>query len=103
MAPRGADAGEACAERSETGDIGDTDRRVPLHPQIWRLLEICADLMADPQIRVKFGAQYETGTSASSGNGRLAFANGSAMLDNDRAHLPTRLDDTVQAWKRAKG
>src|SRR5262252_2770064 len=55
----GADAGEALRRAGlEPLDLTDPDRRVPLIRYL-ELLEICADLLADPQFGLKFGAQYE--------------------------------------------
>jgi hypothetical protein len=63
---RGADAAEALRRAGlEPGDLGDPDRRVPLIRYL-ELLEICADLLADRQFGLKFGAQTSRGTSASS-------------------------------------
>src|SRR6202795_5279927 len=54
---RGADAGDALRHAGlEPGDLTDPDRRVPLIRYL-ELLEICADLLADPQFGLKFGAQ----------------------------------------------
>src|SRR5215510_15141693 len=59
MRSRGADAGEAVHRAGlEPGDLTDPDRRVPLIRYL-ELLEICADILADPQFGLKFGAQYE--------------------------------------------
>ena len=71
MRSRGADAGDALRRaRFEPGDLTDPDRRVPLIRYL-ELLEICADLLADPQFGLKFGAQYELR------NGRCRQAAGS--------------------------
>ena len=59
MRSRGADALEALRRAGlEPGDLTDPDRRVPLIRYL-ELLEICADILDDPQFGLKFGAQYE--------------------------------------------
>jgi Arabinose-binding domain of AraC transcription regulator, N-term len=72
MRSRGADAGEALRRAGlEPGDLTDPDRRVPLIRYL-ELLEICADLVADPQFGLKFGAQYEPRHAGVVGNVALA-------------------------------
>ena len=72
MRSRGADAGEALRRAGlEPGDLTDPDRRVPLIRYL-ELLEICADLLADPQFGLKFGAQYEPRHVGVVGNVALA-------------------------------
>jgi len=66
MRSRGADAVDALRRAGlEPGDLTDPDRRVPLIRYL-ELLEASADLLADPQFGLKFGAQYERGTPVSS-------------------------------------
>src|ERR1700751_2639143 len=72
MRSRGADAGDALRRAAlEPGDLTDPDRRVPLIRYL-ELLEICADLLADPQFGLKFGAQYEPSHAAAVGKIALA-------------------------------
>jgi hypothetical protein len=72
MRSRGADAGDALRRAGlEPGDLTDPDRRVPLIRYL-ELLEICADLLADPQFGLKFGAQYEPRHAGVVGNVALA-------------------------------
>src|SRR5450432_626322 len=72
MRSRGADAADALRRAGlEPGDLGDPDRRVPLIRYL-ELLEICADLLADPQFGLKFGAQYEPRHVGVVGNVALA-------------------------------
>src|SRR4051812_25591895 len=60
MRASGADATDALRRAGlEAGDLTDPDRRVPLIRYL-ELLEICADMLADPQFGLKFGTQYET-------------------------------------------
>jgi hypothetical protein len=76
MRSRGANAGDALRRAGlDPGDLTDPDRRVPLIRYL-ELLEICADLLADPQFGLKFGASTSRGTPASS-----------AMLPWPRARL----------------
>src|SRR3977135_3236181 len=59
MRARGREAGDALRRAGlAPGDLTDPDRRVPLIRYL-ELLEACADLLADPQFGLKFGAQYE--------------------------------------------
>ncbi|HWU54029.1 MAG TPA: AraC family transcriptional regulator ligand-binding domain-containing protein, partial [Rhizomicrobium sp.] len=59
MRERGGDAQEALRRAGlEPGDLIDPDRRVPLIRYL-KLLEICADVLGDPQFGLKFGARYE--------------------------------------------
>ena len=72
MRSRGADAGDALRRTGlESGDLTDPDRRVPLIRYL-ELLEFCADLLADPQFGLKFGAQYEPRHAGVVGNAALA-------------------------------
>jgi len=72
MRSRGADAGDALRRAGlAPGDLTDPDRRVPLIRYL-ELLEICADLLADPQFGLKFGAQYEPRHVGVVGNVALA-------------------------------
>jgi len=72
MRSRGADASAALRHAGlKPGDLTDPDRRVPLIGYL-ELLEICADLLADPQFGLKFGAQYEPRHAGVVGNVALA-------------------------------
>src|SRR6201997_2051706 len=82
---RGADAGDALRRGGlEPGNLTDPDRRVPLIRYL-ELLEICADLLADPQFGLKFGAQYEPRHAGVVGNVRPGLAHGRRSLRNDGA------------------
>ena len=84
MRSRGADAGDAFRRAGlEPGDLTDPDRRVPLIRYL-ELLEICADLVADPQFGLKFGAQYEQARRPRR-QCRPGLAHGRRSLQNDRA------------------
>jgi len=72
MRSRGAEAGDALRRAGlEPGDLTDPDRRVPLIRYL-KLLEICADLLTDPQFGLKFGTQYEPRHAGVVGNVALA-------------------------------
>ena len=72
MRSRGANAGDALRHAGlKPGDLTDPDRRVPLI-RFLELLEICADLLADTQFGLKFGAQYEPRHAGVVGNVALA-------------------------------
>src|SRR5215470_8373552 len=72
MRSRRANAGDALRRAGlEPGDLTDPDRRVPLVRYL-ELLEICANLLSDPQFGLKFGAQYEPRHAGVVGNNALA-------------------------------
>jgi len=103
MRSRGADAGEAlrCAGL-EPGDLTDPDRRVPLIRYL-ELLEICADLVADPQFGLKFGAQYEPRHAGVVGNVALASRTVSEAFEMIGRYLPTMVDATVHGVEVSDG
>src|SRR3974390_1268141 len=72
MLAHGADP-ESALHRAglKLGELRDPDGRVPLIRYL-ELLEICADLLADPQFGLKFGAQYEPKHAGVVGNVALA-------------------------------
>src|ERR1700744_93899 len=72
MRSRGSDAGEALRRAGlDPRDLTDPDRRAPLIRYL-QLLEICADILADRQFGLKFGAQYEPRHAGVVGNIALA-------------------------------
>src|SRR5947209_8073798 len=96
---RGADAGEALRRAGlDARDLVDPDRRVPLIRYL-ELLEICAELLADPQFGLKFGAQYEPRHAGVVGNVALASRTiGEAFAAIGR-YLPTMVDATVHGME----
>src|SRR3984885_1442247 len=95
MRSRGADADDAVRRAGlEPGDLTDPDRRVPLIRYL-ELLEICADLLADPQFGLKFGAQYEPRHAGVVGNVALASRTLGEALDAIGRYLPTIVDGAV--------
>jgi len=92
---RGAEPGDALRRASlEPGDLTDPDRRVPLIRYL-ELLEICADLLADPQFGLKFGAQYEPRHAGVLGNVALAARTVGEAFAAIGRYLPTMVDATV--------
>ena len=95
MRSRGANAGDALRRAGlEPGDLTDPDRRVPLI-RFLELLEICADLLADPQFGLKFGAQYEPRHAGVVGNVALASRAVGEAFEMMGRYLPTMVDATV--------
>ena len=95
MRSRGADAGDALRRAGlEPGDLTDPDRRVPLI-RFLELLEICADLLADRQFGLKFGAQYEPRHAGVVGNVALASRTVGEAFEIIGRCLPTMVDATV--------
>src|SRR5499427_2718871 len=95
MRSRKADAGEALRRAGlEPGDLTGPDRRVPLIRYL-ELLEICADLLADPQFGLKFGAQYEPRHAGVVGNVALAARTVGEAFQMIGRYLPTMVDATV--------
>src|SRR5258708_34612486 len=95
MRSRGADAGQALRRAGlKPGDLTDPDRRVPLVRYL-ELLEICADLLADPQFGLKFGAQYEPRHVGVVGNVALASLTVGEAFETIGRYLPTMVDATV--------
>ena len=103
MRSRGADAGDALRRAGlEPGDLGDPDRRVPLIRYL-ELLEICADLLADPQFGLKFGAQYEPRHAGVVGNVALASRTVGDAFEMIGRYLPTMVDATVHGVEASDG
>ena len=103
MRSRGADAGDALRRTGlEPGDLTDPDRRVPLIRYL-ELLEICADLLADPQFGLKFGAQYEPRHAGVVGNVALASRTVGEAFETIGRYLPTMVDATVHGVEVSDG
>jgi AraC-like DNA-binding protein len=103
MRSRGADAGEALRRAGlEPGDLTDPDRRVPLIRYL-ELLEICADLLADPQFGLKFGARYEPRHAGVVGNVALASRTVGEAFEAIGRYLPTMVDATVHGVEVSDG
>ena len=101
MRSRGVDAGDALRRAGlEPGDLTDPDRRVPLIPD---LLEICADLLADSQFGLKFGAQYEPRHAGVVGNVALASRTVGEAFETIGRYLPTMVDATVHGVEVSDG
>lgn len=95
MCSRGADAGDALRRAGiEAGALTDPDRRAPLIRYL-ELLEICAELLADPQFGLKFGAQYESRHAGVVGNVALASRTVGEAFEMIRRYLPTMVDGAV--------
>src|ERR1700742_3750970 len=103
MHSRGADAGEALRRAGlEPGDLTDPDRRVPLIRYL-ELLEICADVLADRQFGLKFGAQYEPRHAGVVGNVALAARTVGEAFETFGRYLPTMVDATVHGVEVSDG
>ena len=103
MRSRGADAGDALRRAGlEPGDLTDPDRRVPLIRYL-ELLEICADLLADPHFGLKFGAQYEPRHVGVVGNVALASRTVGEAFETIGRYLPTMVDATVHGVEVSDG
>ena len=103
MRSRGADADEALRRAGlEPGDLSDPDRRVPLIRYL-ELLENCADLLADPQFGLKFGAQYEPRHAGVVGNVALASRTVGEAFEMMGRYLPTMVDATVHGVEASNG
>ena len=103
MRSRGADAGDALRRAGlEPGDLTDPDRRVPLI-RFLELLEICADLLADRQFGLKFGAQYEPRHAGVVGNVALASPTLGEAFETLGRYLPTMVDATVHGMDVSDG
>ena len=95
MRARGAEPGDALRRAGlEPGDLVDPDRRVPLIRYL-ELLEICADLLDDPQFGLKFGAQFEPRHAGVVGNVALASRTLGEAFEAMGRYLPTMVDATV--------
>lgn len=103
MRSHGADAAEALRRAGlEPSDLTDPDRRVPLIRYL-ELLEICADLLADPQFGLKFGAQYEPRHAGVVGNVALASRTLGEAFETIGRYLPTMVDATVHGMEVSGG
>src|SRR6185312_859426 len=103
MRARGADAGEALRRAGlEPRDLADPDRRVPLIRYL-ELLEICAELLADRQFGLKFGAQYEPRHAGVVGNIALASRTVGEAFDAMGRYLPTMVDAAVHGVEVSEG
>jgi AraC-like DNA-binding protein len=103
MHSRGADASDALRRAGlEPGDLTDPDRRVPLIRYL-ELLEICADLLADPQFGLKFGAHYEPRHAGVVGNVALASRTIGEAFETIGRYLPTMVDATVHGVEVSDG
>src|ERR1700742_1830917 len=103
MRSRGADAGDAlCRAGLAPGDLTDPDRRVPLIRYL-QLLEICADLLADPQFGLKFGAQYQPRHAGVVGNVALASRTVGDAFEAIGRYLPTMVDAVVHGVEVSDG
>ena len=100
---RGANPDQALARAGlEPSDLTDPDRRVPLIRYL-ELLEISADLLADPQFGLKFGAQYEPRHAGVVGNIALASRTVGEAFDTLGRYLPTMVDATVHGVEVSDG
>jgi len=103
MRSRGADAGDAFRRAGlELDDVNNPDRRVPLIRYL-ELLEICADLLADRQFGLKFGAQYEPRHAGVVGNIALASRRVGEAFEMIGRYLPTMVDATVHGVEVSDG
>src|SRR5215469_11275796 len=103
MRSRGADASEALRRAGlELDDVNNPDRRVPLIRYL-ELLEICADLLADRQFGLKFGAQYEPRHAGVVGNIALASRRVGEAFEMIGRYLPTMVDATVHGVEVSDG
>lgn len=103
MGARGADAGEALRRAGlEPADLTDPERRVPLLRYL-QLLEICAELLADRQFGLKFGAQYAPRHAGVVGNAALAARTVGEAFEAIGRYLPTMVDATVHGLEVSDG
>ena len=103
MRSRGAHAGEALRRAGlEPEDLTDPDRRVLLIRYL-ELLEICADVLADRQFGLKFGAQYEPRHAGVVGNVALASRTVGEAFETIGRYLPTMVDATVHGVEVSDG
>ena len=91
-----------CEAGTEGAHHGWDDRRVPLI-RFLELLEICADLLADPQFGLKFGAQYEPRHAGVVGNVVLASRTVGEAFETMGRYLPTMVDATVHGVEVSDG
>ncbi|HEX7005881.1 MAG TPA: AraC family transcriptional regulator ligand-binding domain-containing protein [Alphaproteobacteria bacterium] len=103
LSARGADARDALRRAGlEPGDLTDPERRVPLIRYL-ELLEICAELLADRQFGLKFGAQYDPRHAGVVGNVALAARTVGEALGAVGRYLPTMVDGTVHGMEVSDG
>jgi AraC-like DNA-binding protein len=103
MRSRGANADDALRRAGlEPSDLTEPDRRVPLIRYL-ELLEICADLLADAQFGLKFGAQYEPRHAGVVGNVALASRTIGEAFETVGRYLPTMVDATVHGLEVIDG
>src|ERR1700751_1951696 len=103
MRSRGAHAGDALRRAGlEPEDLTDPDRRAPLIRYL-QLLEICADILADRQFGLKFGAQYEPRHAGVVGNIALASRTVGEAFEALGRYLPTMVDATVHGVEVSGG
>jgi AraC-like DNA-binding protein len=67
------------------------------------LLEICADLLADPQFGLKFGAQYAPKHAGVVGNAALASRTVGEAFEAMGRYLPTMVDGTLHGIEVSDG
>ena len=103
MRAHGANAGEALRLAGlEPEDLADPDRRVPLIRYL-ELLEICAEVLADRQFGLKFGAQYNPRHAGVVGNVALASRTVGEAFEAVGRYLPTMVDATVHGVEVSDG
>jgi AraC-like DNA-binding protein len=103
MRARGADAHQALRRADiEPGDLIDPDSRVPLIRYL-ELLEICAEILGDPQFGLKFGTQYEPRHAGVVGNIALASCTVCDAFETMGRYLPTMVDATVHGVEVSDG
>jgi hypothetical protein len=96
---RGADPRDALRRAGVgTDDLTDPDRRVPLIRYL-ELLEICADVLKDPQFGLKFGAGYNPRHGGVVGNVALASRTVGEALETMGRYIPTMVDATVHGME----
>lgn len=84
------------------GDLINPDGRVPLM-RYMELLEICADLLGDPQFGLNFGAQYDPRHGGVVGNIALAARTLGEAYEMMGRYLPTMVDATVHGMEVSDG
>jgi AraC-like DNA-binding protein len=100
---RGGDPGEVLRRAHlEMADLSDPERRVPLL-RFLELLEICADVLGDPQFGLKFGVQYDPHHAGVVGNIALASRTVGEALETFGRYLPTMVDSAVFGMEKTDG
>jgi AraC-like DNA-binding protein len=103
MLSRGREIGDALRRAGlEATDLVDPERRVPLVSYL-ELLEICADLLGDAQLGLKFGAQFEPRHAGVVGNIALASRTVGEAFQAVGRYLPTMVDGTVHGLDVSDG